>query len=451
MASSLNDMVSAISPTIPPSLISPHALEAIAAVAKHFPITLSTTVGFECPLAAGAEADFFLRVSGAWGQALLAGESQTPPILDQLRLEPELFPPGFALLWDAPLWQRIREFARLWAEPNSLLHQAVEDLWLEFDTASGDTSGITDHGSEIPDQQRTKPIPLPSTFFGVKSPGIPSWEWLSQSALPTLLGEPLSIDAELTLQHCLVNIPAAARLFQVGLLSGRTLIQGDSPAMRLYIQDMPLAQLRSTLSRLSWVGDAELLTQLLTRVCQSKGRFSVQLEIQDALSPVIAIECYFHHRTEWQQVLNRLVSTGFCSPERAQALLNYPGYVRAQDHLAPFPKLLESWSAQLSPYRECFLVKRLAYLKFTYQPGCPLLAKAYLGLSPTWIDSRYLDLNDPVSEHHSDQESLAISLCKALIQQLDYSEIDVDELFPCQRSQKSQWLNKALELMCVGG
>ena len=433
MASSLNDLVRAIAPTIPPTLISPRALKAIGAVAQHFPITLGATVGFECPLSTMAEADFFMRVSGSWGQSLLAGQLQPPPILVQLGLEPDLFPPGFAYLWDRPVWRRIRQFAHRWAEPTSLLHEAIDDIWLEFDSASN-----SNHDD-----------PLPSIFFGVKYPGLPSCDWVSQIALPILLGESLSSPAEKTLQFCLANIPAPAKLFRVGALTGRASTMGGPPAIRLYLQNLPLAQLRSTLSRLSWPGDVTLLSQLLTRVCQGKGHFSLQLEIQDALSPVIAIECYFHHLSEWRQVLNRLVITGFCPPERAQALLDYPEYVRAQDQVAPFPNLLKRWSAQLTPYRECLLVKRLAYLKFTYQPGRPLLAKAYLGLSPTWVDARYLTSTTVASEDI--HESSAIELCKALIQQLDYGEIDVDALFPCQRSQKSRWLNKALETMCVGG
>jgi len=90
-------------------------------------------------------------------------------------------------------------------------------------------------------------------------------------------------------------------------------------------------------------------------------------------------------------------------------------------------------------------------LKFTYEPGHPLQAKAYLGLSPTWIDARYLQFNATDDAAEVDQESTAIKVCKDLIQQLDYGEIDVDELFISQRSQKSRWLNQALETMCVGG
>lgn len=435
MTSSLNDIVTAISPTIPPTLISPRALAAIGAVAKHFPTTLGNTIGFECPLSTGtAEADFFLRVSGTWGQSLLAGKSQPPPILDQLRLEADSYPPEFERLWTHPVWQRIRYLAQSWSEPTSLLHKAIEDIWLEFDIAS-----------DVED------IPLPSSFFGIQFPGIPSLEWVSQVALPTLLGAPISAATATTLKNCFANIPTSAKPFQVGLLSGRAATETAMPAIRLYIQNLQLSQLRLTLSRLAWPGDVDLLAQVLTRVCQGKGHFSLQLEIRDRLSPVIALECYFRDRTEWQKVLNRLMTTHFCSPEFAQALMDYPGFIRAKDSFVPFPDLFRHWSNQLFPYRECLLVKRLAYLKFTYQPGHPLLAKAYLGVSPTWVDARYLDLQDSGVAATAEKESMAIELCKAIIQQVGYGEIDVDALFPCQRSQKSRWLNQALELMCVGG
>lgn len=431
--------MTAIAPTIPSTLISSDALAAIGAVAQHFPLTLSTTVGFECPLSGSTQADFFLRVSGPWGQSLLAGKPQPPPVLDQFQVDPGLLPPGFTCLWVNTPWSQIRAFAHQWVDPTSLLHTTVEDLWLEFDVVPG-----------------AHVLPSPSIFFGVQSSA--SLDWVGQTALPMLLDSPLPPQAEQILQQCLAAIHAPAKLFQVGILSGRTTTVTGLPAIRLYIRDMALAQIRSTLSHLAWLGDVELLTQLLSRVCQGTDRFTLQLEMQESLSPTIAIECYFSDRLAWQKVLNRLVMTGFCTLERSQALLNYPGCVRAQDPIAPFPSLLKRWSAQLAPYRECVLVKRLAYLKFTYQPGQPLLAKAYLGVSPTWLDARYLEPPPPAVQNseqaslqHPEQASLAISLCKALIQQLDYAEIDVDEIFPWQRSQKSHWLNQALETMCVGG
>ncbi|MEO0489127.1 MAG: hypothetical protein AAFZ49_06145, partial [Cyanobacteria bacterium J06659_2] len=417
----------------------PHALTAINAVAQQFPMTLGTTIGFECPLslplsAVDANADFFLRISGTWGQSLLAGQPQPPPVLEQLQSQPELCPPGFACLWDVPTWQRIRQFAQRWAEPTSLLQKAINDIWLEFDVVPGASH-----------------LPIPSSFFGVKSPGLPSLDWVSQTALPMLLGTPLSPQAAATLHRCFAAIPASAKVFQIGALSGRVASPSSAPALRLYVQDLRQAQVPSLLNRLAWSGDGDLLTQLLARVCPGQATCSLQLEIQDTLSPVIAIECAFPNRAGWQSALNRLMITGFCTPERAQALLAYPGYVRAQDAVAPFPKLLARWSAQLAPYRECLLVKRLAYLKFTYRPGHPLLVKAYMGVSPTWVDARYLDADKAIAASSPSQESVAIQLCKDLIQQLDYGEVDVDELFAYQRSQKSRWLNKALETMCVGG
>ncbi|HEY9737028.1 MAG TPA: hypothetical protein V6D06_12120 [Trichocoleus sp.] len=434
MASSLKDMVSAIAPTIPTALIQPEALTEIAAVAQHLPLTLGTTVGFECPLSTPGKADFFLRVSGAWGQSLLAGQPQMLPVLDQLSPESHLLPLEFAHLWQNAPWQSIRQFARQWAEPTSQLHQVVEDIWLEFDIASGGDS-----------------MPLPSVFFGVKPEGPSDLDWVSQTALPTLLGQSLQPQTEETLQCCLRAIPNTAELFQVGLLSGRTSTEADVPAIRLYIRNLTLAEVRSLLHNVSWPGDPDLLAALLQRVSTGTRRFTLQLEIQATLSPVIAVECMFASRPEWHQVLDRLVVTGFCSRDRAQALLDYPGYVRAKHQVAPFPALLKNWSTQLAPYRECVLVKRLAYLKFTYQPGQPLLAKAYLGLSPTWIDARYLEPKDPYHQKLPDQETLAVGLCKALIQQLDYGEIDVDALVPCTRSQKSRLLNQTLETLCIGG
>lgn len=429
MASSLNDIITAIAPTLPSALVAPAVMTKINAVAQQFPLTLGTTVGFECSLhTMQGEADFFFRTSGALGRSLLAGQHPNPPVLEQLRYDPEGLLLNYDPLLKESVWRRIQQLARYWSEPKTLLHRAIEDIWLEFDI-------------DLPVDQQ----PLPSSFFGISSPGLPSLDWVRQIALPTLLGDRLSPIADDTLQRCFSSIPPTAKLFQVGVLSGRT--ASTQPPIRLYIQDLQIKHLSSILSRLDWPGDISLLTQVLIGTC-GEGNFSLQLEIQDTLSPVIAVECCLSNLNNWKTVLDRLVATGFCNPERAAALLSYPGYVRAQDNIAPFPPAFENWSDQLAPYRECLLVKRLAYLKFTYQPGTPLLAKAYLGLSPTWIDPRYLHVELARSPCH--QEEDAIRLCKALIRELDYSEIDIDPLFLEGRSQKSRCLNQALAKMCVG-
>jgi hypothetical protein len=435
MASSLRDLVSAIAPTIPPNLISPQALSAIGAVAQQFPLMLSTTVGFERPLhTATAEADFFLRVSSDWGKSVLAGHLPEPPILEQLYADSSPLPKEFERLWTHPVWQRLQQLADFWHQPNAHLHTTIEDVWLEFDTDSDEADP-----------------PIPSSFFGIAPAGAASLDWVRQIALPTLLGDRLSPETDAALQTCFSHIVAPASLYQVGLLSGRTsAATAGQPAVRLYIRDLSLAHVQSLLKRLQWSGDIDLLMQMIDRTCGRHSRHALQLEVGKSLSPKIAVECYLSDRAAWQRALSRLVTTGFCIPEVATALLDYPGYVRAQDEIAPFPDLLSRWTTQLAPYRECLLMKRLAYLKFTYEPGQPLLAKAYLGLLPTWVDARYLSPTLPSFEPTSEQEATAITLCKALIQQLDYGEIDVEGLFPCQRSQKAEWLNRAINTLCVG-
>ena len=470
MASTLGEMVAAIAPTIPETLMSSSNVAAIDSVAQHFPLTLGTTVGFECPLTAPEPAaDFFLRVSGDWGRSLLAGQPESPPILAQIQWAhssdtPASCPLKFTQLWAHPTWQHIRQAAQRWSEPTSLLHDAIDDIWLEFDIGSSASHGNAEHTATADARSATPDLPVPSSFLGIASPGLTSLDWIGQIALPTLMGSPLSPRVQTTLQECLAALPASARVFQVGTLSGRVpeTSPTDTLPLRLYVQNLALSQLPSLLERLSWPGDKTLLTQLLTRIDPLHETCSLQLELIDSqnsslpsgsssiLASKIGIECVFPHRAAWQKVLSRLVMLGFCRSDRAQALLDYPGYVRAQN-CPQFPPLLKQWSAQLAPYRECLLVKRLAYLKFTYEPGHPLQAKAYLGLSPTWIDARYLNPNVAMVNPQYDQESTAIRVCKDLIQQLDYGEIDVDELFAYQRSQKSRWLNKALETMCVGG
>ena len=126
-----------IKPHIPTGLVSEAAYEKIRLLAMNVPGALAfSTFGFECRLGnPAADADFLFSLhSDNSGPDILAGN-----------LPESDFPSDF---FNDPVWTKVREFGKLWADPPSPIHDYLDDVWLEFDAHA------------FPEEL------LPSLFFG---------------------------------------------------------------------------------------------------------------------------------------------------------------------------------------------------------------------------------------------------------------------------------------------
>ncbi|MFC1975629.1 hypothetical protein ACFLXQ_04465 [Chloroflexota bacterium] len=69
MTSTLADTLRILSPTLPPTLITPKNLANMSSIVQHLPGAITTFFGFECPLDDTPRADILLRVTaGKEGQ-----------------------------------------------------------------------------------------------------------------------------------------------------------------------------------------------------------------------------------------------------------------------------------------------------------------------------------------------------------------------------------------------
>ena len=129
--------ISVISKDIPPALIGPDNLSEINEIAALFPAKASSFFGFESRLGEAApRVDFLLHIQASeGGREILAGH-------DSENLLPEN-------IQGNPVWKRVINFCKDWAEPSSDLHQKADNIWLEFDVAR---NGVSDP-------------PVPSFFF----------------------------------------------------------------------------------------------------------------------------------------------------------------------------------------------------------------------------------------------------------------------------------------------
>jgi hypothetical protein len=343
--------VASARPGFSAELVPPEALEAISAIAAALPSAVDA-FGFECRLAEGeARVDFGARItarSGGHGvlAGLLAGDG----------------PGGLA---EAPFWRRLAEFCADWADPESFLHWRIASLFLEFD--------VTSRSGEIPSPGVF--LHLEPAICGAAKPDTAApegLEWLTDRALPLLIGAPLSPGARDGLVQAVEALPSGGRIVHMASMRSR-----GSDAIRVYAS-LPIGSVGTYLSSLSWPGDAGEIAGVCERYgAQPDGAIrsatAIQFEMGPALAPRIGVEFSSFHlseqerREDWAWLLELLVRDGLCSKRKRDDLLSWPRTSQQKLTFASWP---------------CTLVNELSHVKIAVQPGKPLEAKAYLTVEP---------------------------------------------------------------------
>jgi hypothetical protein len=363
-AGSFEEYVTPVAAGVSPVLISPSAFSDIGSVAGVLPSTLAyNTFGFECRL--GDElprADFLVLARSSCGRDSLAGLHPTSTLPARLMAD--------------PVWRRLRDFAACWAESSSPLHDAVDNIWLEFDI-----------DGPVPD------LPIPSIFFGLLTNFEPyagetiadRHQASTETAIRLLSGGELQPRLLETLSHCFHALSPEEQVFQVGLMLSR-----GAGAVRLCIRLHSVERIVEYLSGVGWSGDEASLRGVLDPLARSVDRVLLNIDAGETVGAKIGLECYFDRNRQpgreprWGAFLDSLVLQGVCTPDKREAILAYSGYVDQNAPDVPWPEALLRTSQLLGGRSLSTFVRSLHHVKIVYQPGRPLEAKAYLAGNHHW-------------------------------------------------------------------
>jgi hypothetical protein len=335
-------------PFMPAELLSPQALEPILGLARKLPPCASS--GFELRLGDEAPvADFLVNILTDDGsRTTFAGR------------HPDIQPP--ASFRQSPVWQRVRDFCRLWSEPEEPLYSRVRDLWLEFDL-----------------EQFSADIPIPGVFFG------PRWE--SAELLGTvdrcvsLLRGP-ELARPPALSRCLELMPGRRRLEQVGMMFSRY-----SEDLRLCLRDIPPREMSGYLSRAGWSGRPEEFDAIVEDLLPFVDDITLDIDVGDGVRPKIGLECILDRnpsKERWGAWLEHLVDQKLCTPRKRDGLLAWMGVTTQRDQPESWPENLVQFS-QRTPGMLSTFARRVNHLKLVHQPGQPLQVKAYLAVRHIWF------------------------------------------------------------------
>ena len=322
-------------PFVSKLLVSNKNFSDIVNVADRFPNGLTDFLGFECRLNGDeSQTDWALAISG---------EGNSRFVLADL-LNDEDFTNSFFGTYE---WTKIREFAGAWANQNSILYKTVLGAWLEFD---------------MKEPLYSKSVP--SVFFNPANvneynAGHPAkYEWLTQSALPILLGRPLTNIMICNVNKCIQKMPVGASLFIVGVMLSRT-----PSRIRMSIQFQNPNQIVPYLKEIDWCDDDGTFKSLIDDLTSTNvNRFVLDYDVGENIGHEIAIECSFspnryYKEKNWGEFISLLNEKGLITKDKSYALLKFPG---------------AEYNGSLARY--------ITHVKIIYEQGQPLKAKAYLAI-----------------------------------------------------------------------
>ena len=164
-------------------------------------------------------------------------------------------------------------------------------------------------------------------------------------------------------------LPEIGRVRQIGALPDRT-----PRTVKLNIDRVPQSDISSFLERVGWPGRPANLLDALGAMEGFHSDFRIALDIGESGPAIgLGLELYIVEgptgldrwltttASDWRPTVNRMEELGWCLPQKARALLAYPGIVRLIDATGVY-----------------ILYKGINHIKLTFKQGT-VGAKAYAG------------------------------------------------------------------------
>jgi hypothetical protein len=301
----------ALAAYLPPALVSPAGYLGALQVAAQLPAALTRWTYLECRLGGRpAPVDVIVEID-ATGRDILTGAVRA-------------LAPGPSLQAD-PVWARVVEVCRRWADPASPLRHWVECLWLEFDAGTGSAPA------------------RPGVFVGFARRAYAEGSAEERCArathaLEVLLGAPLDAGRLEALRRCYRHLPEGASV----LYAGSLLPRGDG-VLRACINGLGARELPGFLRAAGWPGPYGPLEALLPRLHAVRAGAAVRdpallhLDLgTEGVRPRIGLEYVFGWKEQARgrlaetAFLEHLTAHGLCTAEEAAALAAFPGCTTEQ-------------------------------------------------------------------------------------------------------------------------
>ncbi|HID25226.1 MAG TPA: hypothetical protein EYP23_02000 [Thermoplasmata archaeon] len=351
------DFLLTVAPNISEELISPENLAEIHDLARHLKEGVTSFFGFEFRLMSNdARSDYLIAVSSK--------KREREALLETMKSLPEKF-------LQLNEWHRVKDLTEKWMDPNSILHDRVLGIWLEFDTTN---KGVK--------------TPVPNVFLQTiplridESKDVEKCSWVTRVAIPLLTGSKVSKKLENKFFEALEKLPKHASVFHVASMIARDTKGG----IRLVIKRIKPEEIIPYLESLGWRENSEgKLKTLLDELKNYSNCIRLHINISDHVHPKVGLECFisperYHEVDRWEEFFDYLVSKNLCLPNLRDALLGFPGVT--QEDLSQeftFESYVPSVKIEDNGFSKA-LVRYISHVKISYDPKSSVEAKAYIGV-----------------------------------------------------------------------
>lgn len=353
-----SDYITLVESYIPKELISSTCLGEIKNLASNFSENMSSFLIFESRLKSfDAKSDYCFAVSSKNGEReILADLIKSGHLVDKFSKQSE--------------WIQLGNFVKNWIDPKSIIYDNVIGLWFEFDTAG-----------EISNAPTPSIFIQPTSYNKITGDVSSQYTWITKSALPLLLGKPLSNKLEKKVLKCIKNLPLESSLFQIG-----TMLSRKDDKIRLVLNKFRVDQIIPYLTSIGWLDDENnSLSALLEEIKNKVTRIVLHISVGEKIDSKVGIECSFYpnkyyQEQGWEKFLDYLLEKKLCNKEKYSALIRFPG-IEPQYHdqdfntgnYIPSVMLLEENNSNA-------LVRYISHIKLVYQPYKSVEAKAYFAV-----------------------------------------------------------------------
>ncbi|WP_066377808.1 hypothetical protein [Anabaena sp. CA = ATCC 33047] len=270
-----------------------------------------------------------------------------------------------------PFWQQLESFCQDWTTVNSFVYQTVKDMWLEFDL-DGLTDGLT----------------VACWFFSLRGEEFQDKNIEANLKLVKLISLlqncPLDQQRKALVERCVNALPDGVGISQIGAMRSR-----PGKPLRINVDGLSPQMIPTYLAKIQGEPVPADLTEMITLIQPLSDRIVLCFDIEEQIGSRIGLECYLNQQPKkeprWSEFLNLAVAMKCCTPQKRDALLQWPGLIQKKDQPELWPVNLQYLDSLISPGSFSVFWRTINHLKLVYQPGCPLEVKAYLAVGHRWF------------------------------------------------------------------
>ncbi|MBW4641601.1 MAG: hypothetical protein KME23_00985 [Goleter apudmare HA4340-LM2] len=291
-------------------------------------------------------------------------------------LQPMKFPIAQPLI-SYPFWQELDRFCQDWTTVNTLPHETVKDIWLEFDL-DGATDGL---------RVACWFFSLRGEIFKDKNPAALS---KLMQIISCVQNHPVDEWRRALVERCVAALPDGVGISQVGAMRSR-----HGKPLRLNIGGLSIETIPAYLAQIQEQEVKAELVEIMNLVKHLSDRLVLCFDVEEKVGSRIGLECYFHQQPKkeprWREFLDLLVAMQCCTPQKRDALLQWPGLIQEKNNQELWPVNLRALDSWVSQGNISVFWRTINHLKLVYQPDRPLEAKAYLAFGHRWFNPRQAD------------------------------------------------------------